>query len=185
MFKRWLWKRKIKKKKKRKLDEFNKGERIRDLKIDMPVNLLILGLMLFIFNCVFGVCAGLLMYWIRITWVWIIDLLLIVFALIDTIISFFYYKRNYYFRIYENCLLLNSIWYSNAIIEYKNIKSINIKCGFWDKVFGRGTCTLKIFLNDESRNKITLYFLKEDIQQLSKELMSFISKKSEQKPSEM
>ncbi len=162
-------------KQKEQLPEIKIGATIRDLKIDLSTNLFILGLLLIVFNCVFIISAFMLAYWINLWWVWLIDITLVIYCVTHSVCSYFYNKKNYHFTLHTNCLVLNSMWYYNTVIDYKLIKEIKVKTGFWDRIFGRGTCTLTIYLKNEMQAKINLYFLKENPTQLYNELWAIIN----------
>lgn len=160
--------------KKQKKQPIKLGKKIRNLNIDLSTNLFILLMLLIVFNCVFIISALMLAHWINIWWVWVIDLAVSILCVVYSICSYLYCVKNYRFVLYENCLVLNSMWYYNTIIELKQIKQVEVKIGFWDKVFGRGTCTLILRLNDELQTKIKLYFLKENCTKLKDELYETI-----------
>ena len=161
--------------KKSKKIQFKTGNKIRDLSIDLNVNLFILGMLLIVFNCVFIISALLLAHWINLWWVWFIDFVLVIFCILHSIANFVYNSKNYHFTLHENCMVLNSMWFYNTIIDLRQIKEIKTKIGFWDKLFGRGTCTLTLLLSDEFQTKINLYFLKEDPTNLYNELWAIIN----------
>lgn len=160
--------------KKQKKQPIKLGKKIRNLNIDLGTNLFILLMLLVVFNCVFIISALMLAHWINIWWVWLIDLVVSILCVVYSVCSYLYCVKNYCFALYENCLVLNSMWYYNTVIELKLVKQVEVKTGFWDRVFGRGTCTLVLRLNDESQTKIKLYFLKENIAQLKDELYRVI-----------
>lgn len=156
--------------KKKKDNEIFVGEKIRDLKIDLNINLFILSVLLIVFNCVLIISALMLAHWIDIWWVWLIDIIISIFCVAHSVNTFFANRKNYKFSLHKNCLVLNSMWYYNTKIDYSLIRKINTKIGFWDKAFGRGTCSLVIYLKDDLRTRINLYFLKEDPVKLYNEL---------------
>ena len=113
--------------------------------------------------------------WINIWWVWLIDLVLVAYGIVRSLYTFIYSMKNYHFALHENCLVLNSMWYYNTVIDFKSIKEIKTKIGFWDKIFGRATCTLTLLLNDELQTKINLYFIKENPTSLYNELSEIVN----------
>lgn len=166
-------------KSKRVKQQIQVGAKIRDLKIDLSTNLFILALLLIVFNCVFICSALLLAYWINIWWVWLIDIIIALYCAFYSLATFVYYNsNNYYYSLHENCLVLNSIRYDNTIIEYKMIKQIKTKIGFWDKIIGRGTCTMTMYLNDDAQTKIKIYFIKENATQLYNEIWTIVNKQN-------
>ncbi len=157
--------------KKAKQPEFDKGEKIRDLKIDKSLNMGIMGVSLILLNCFLAYSAIMLAIWINFWFVWVLDCFIVAFCLYKSIHTFFHTSKTYKFSLYSNCVALNSLWLDNMVVQYNQIKKIKIRTSFPDRIFRHGTCTLTIFLNDELNNKISLYFLKENPQKLMLELM--------------
>lgn len=153
-----------------KKEKFEIGNKIREIKVDNKQNSTILGVCLLIFNLFFIASAILLAYWINFWIIWVLDVLIVLFCVSRSIYTFIYSKKKHSYAIYENCLILNTVWYDNAIMDFNSINRIKMKVGFVDKWFRRGTHTLTIYLNDEIQTKINLYFIKEDPKTLIDEI---------------
>ena len=155
---------------KKKKPIFNKGNKIRNIHVDVKSHLIILASLLIVFNLFLVACAISLAVFINRWYVWLIDILLVLLCLLKSIFTYLNGAKNFCYAIYENCIYLDSIWYDKTIIEYKLIKNIKFKVGFLDKMFGKKTHTLIILLNDELQTKINLYLIKESPENLIEEI---------------
>lgn len=155
---------------KKKKPIFNKGNKIRNIEVDVKSHLRILAGLLIVFNLFLVDCAIFLAIFINLWYVWLIDILLVLLCVIRSVFTYLNGSKNFCYTLYENCIYLDSIWYDKTIIEYKLIKNIKFKIGFLDKIFGKRTHTLTILLDDELQTKINLYLIKESPESLIEEV---------------
>lgn len=152
---------------------FNKGQKLGEIQVNSTCHLKILATLLVVFNLFLIVAAiavaVLINHWI----IYTLDVLIVAFCLLRSFSTYFVGGKQFCYALYENCIFLDSIWYDSTIIEYSIIKRIKFRVGFLDKLFGKNTCTLTLFLNDALQSKVNLYFVKEDPQALIEKIKSF------------
>ncbi len=156
---------------KKKKQIFNKGKKIRNIQIDAKIHLRILAILLILFNLFLFVCAVSMAVMLNVWYVWVLDIVLVTFCLVKSIVTYLKGVKQFGYALYENCIYLDSILYDSSIVEYQLIKNIKFKTGILDKLFGKKTYTVTLYLNDEIQTKVNLYLIKEDPDKLFEEIL--------------
>ena len=153
-----------------KRKEFDIGKKVKEINVDYNQKFFIHAVLLVIFNLLLLIATITLGCLINVWYIWLIDILMIISCFITSVCNFTHAKARYKYTICTNGIMLNSMWYDNMAVDYKLIKRIKMGSRFIDRIASRGTYTITIFLRDDLKSKLTLYFVKDDMMKIKQSI---------------
>lgn len=163
-----------KQKKKKQIVDFVVGDKIRDVKVSEKQHFLLFVTILILCNIMLVASTMFLLIYLR-------NVVNCIIAIVAMVLcgwySFkIYRKMKSYHKcaIYQNALVVNSIW-MNIVIDLKNIYDIKIKKSLLDNLFITNTYSMEFYITNQKRRKFTLFFVEEDAQALKNEILELIS----------
>lgn len=146
------------------------GEKVKDIHIDQKKYRWMIFALLVLFNILLIIGFVYVSISIPQWYVFLICSLVWVPCVVESIRIFIKSKSAYKYEVYENCMLIQTL-YSKFIIKFEDVFMVKTKKSLLDKMAGNKTNSLLVYTKSKVREKVVLPFIAEDEKLLIQTIM--------------
>ena len=142
----------------------------RRIEIDYFGHNFLLDMLIVFFNLLLWVSIGFLIYCLNRWYIWVIGAVCIVACLAYSLYTILTTKKYFYYELKEDVIKVQTEFCSFEV-AYKDIYKITPGSSMMDKIRRKKDQTITIYTNLKYYNKFSLYFVKENILDLTNEIL--------------